>query len=120
MDDVRRPVQLLDGFNNSFGKENRPFVIVREQIPVLIGKNRLSPKIFLVVNEVDLHALLGDRGHFDDQGHVHVVDDQIHSRQTDYLVQLMSPLIDHSKSRHEHPNLGTLVMHLLWHFKSHF
>ena len=58
MDNIRGPVQFFHCLHNSLSKENGAFVIIREQIPVRIGKSGLSFKIFVVIYKVDLYSFL--------------------------------------------------------------
>ena len=78
MNDIGGPIEFLNGFYHSLCKEDRPFVVVREQFSVFIGKSSFSLKVLLIVDKIDLDTLFGNGGHFDDKRHVHIVDDQIH------------------------------------------
>ena len=51
-------------------------------------------KKLLIINEVHLKSDLRNTGHLDDQGVIGIVDNQIHSAQTDHFVQLMATLVD--------------------------
>ena len=42
-----------------------------------------------------------------------VIDDQVHSRQADHLVQLVAPFVDQTVTRHEGSNLISSFLHIL-------
>jgi hypothetical protein len=63
----------------------------------------LAMKKLLVINKVHLQSDLGNTRHLDDQRVVCVVNNQIHSAQTDHFVQLMAALVDFTIPGHKDP-----------------
>src|SRR5690554_1715688 len=119
MDDVRGPVQFLYGFHYAFCKEDRPFIIIGKGIPILIRKSSLPFKILIIIDKIYLNALSWYGSNFYDQGHVHIIDHQIHPRQSDHFVQLMSSFIDIPEPGHKNPDLAAIAIDHSWGFVGH-
>ena len=75
-------------------------------------------KVFVVIDEINLHASLLDRRYLDDQGMIGIVDDQVHAREPDHLVKLVASFVDQAKSRHEGADLVSGVLNALWQLAS--
>ena len=106
MDDVGRPVEFLHRLDNATGEEHATHVVdVAEVAFLVIHQVFLLREEVVVVDEIDLHPRLLDGSHLDDERVVGVVDDEVHSRQADHLVQLVAPLVDDTVARHENPDL---------------
>ena len=105
MDDVRGPAELLDGLQDSAGVEDGPFAVVGEELAGVVPVDLLPAEIVLIVNEIDLDAGGRDGGYLDDEGPVHVADDDVHPRKADDLVQLVFPLVDAAVFGHEGADL---------------
>lgn len=58
-------------------------------------------EVVIVVDEIDLHSGGLDGCHFDDERVVCFIDNDVHSRKSDDLVQLVSSFVDHSPAGHE-------------------
>ena len=119
MDDIGHPTQLLDSFQYATSKENGTLTIVCIVNAVLVNSHLTLGEIIVVINEIDLDACLGDRGHFDNQWVVCIVNNQIHTRETDDLMQLSAALIDIAPFGHERTNLVTILQHSLRECFSH-
>jgi len=101
MDDIRCPTQFLNCFQNTLREEDHAHVVIGEHVHVLVVEKRLAMKKLLIINEVHLKSDLRNAGHLDDQGVIGIVDNQIHSAQTDHFVQLMATLVDFTIPGHE-------------------
>ena len=80
MDYIRGPVQFFYRFHNSFCKENGTLVVVRKQVSISISKRGLSFKIFVVVYKIYLDSFLWNGCYLYNQGHIHVINHQVHPR----------------------------------------
>ena len=101
MDDVRRPAELLHRLQDAPGVEDGALAVVGEEGAVVVAERLFAAEIVLVVNEIDLDAGGGDGGHLDDQGPVHVADDDVHPGEADHLVQLVLAFVDAAVFGHE-------------------
>lgn len=113
VDDVRRPAQFLDGFQNSPTEEDHTVFVVFEEFFLGIVEDGFALEEVLVVNEVDLHPGTLDGGYLDDERVIVLVDDQVHSGKTDDLVELVSAFVDQSESGHKRPNLTSFLLDAL-------
>ena len=101
MDDIGRPTQFLDRLQHAAGKENRTLGVVGEGFSLGIGQRSLAVEVVLVGDEIHLHTGGGQRRYLDNQGPVHIADDEVHTRQADDFVQLMLALVDTSEAGHK-------------------
>ena len=113
MHDGGGPAQFLDRLQHAAGEEDGPFVVVREIIALGVGQHGLAREIVVVVDEVDLYAGCRDRGHLDDQLVIVVVDDEVHAREADDLVQLVPALVDAAVAGHEGADFVSVFLHCL-------
>ena len=104
MDDVRSPSELLDCLKHTAGKEYGPFPIVLEELAVLVAIYALAMEIVLIVNEIDLHSCSGYGGNLDYKRPVYIVDDDVHTGESDDLVQLVFPFVNAPIAWHEGPD----------------
>ena len=58
----------------------------------------------VVVDEINLHPRLLDGGHLDNERVVGVVDDEVHAREANHLMELVPPLVDDAVAGHENPD----------------
>ena len=79
MNDIRRPTQFFYGFQYASSKEDGAFIVVWKQLSIAVFQHGFSLKIFIVIDEIHLHASGRDRGYFDDQGMIRVIDHQVHA-----------------------------------------
>ncbi len=107
MDDVRAPAQLLDGLEHAAGIEDGARVVVFILHPLVVHHLQPVLEIVVVVDEIDLHAGRLDRSHLDDERVVGIVDDKVHARQPDYLVQLVPAFVDVPPLGHERPDFSS-------------
>ena len=101
MYDVRCPSELLYGLEDSAGEEDGSFPVVFEIVALIVAVYALAVEIVLVVNEVHLHPGCRNGSHLDDKRSVDIVDDDVHSGQTDDLMELVLSFVDATISRHE-------------------
>ena len=105
MDDVRGPAELFHGLQDAAGVEDGAFAVVGEEGAIVVTEDLFPAEVIFVVDEVNLDAGRGDGRHLDDQGTVHVADDDVHARQADDFVQLVLPLVDAPVFGHEGADL---------------
>jgi hypothetical protein len=98
------PTQFFDCLEDTPGKESRPLIVVFEKFTVFVFKFRFSLEIVIIIYEIYLHACLLNGGHFDNQWAVGVVDDNVHPRKSDNLVQLVAPFVDVPVFWHKGPD----------------
>jgi len=111
---IRTAAQLSDGFNNSPGKENSPFVIVLVLVAGSIGHSVLALEIIIVVDEIDLHACTLNGSYLYDEGMVGIINYQIHPGKADNLMKLVSSLVNGAITGHECPDLLPPFLYALW------
>ena len=119
VDNVRCPTQFFDGFQHTARKENHAVVVVAEFFAIGINGRAAPTEIVVVVDKIDLHACRWQRGNFDNQRMVAVVDYQVHAGQALYLVQLIATLVDYAVTRHKNADFTTLLLHILRQFATH-
>src|SRR5690554_2222422 len=56
--------------------------------------------MLFVIDKVHLHSSCRDGCDFNNQWMIHIINNKIHSRQSNYFMQLMTSFVNHSKSRH--------------------
>ena len=108
------PAQFLYGLKDTACKENGALVVVAVVIAVGIACHETVVEIVVVVNEVYLHAGCLQRCHLDDQRVVSVVNDEVHARQTDNFVQLVTSFIYVAPFGCEDSDLLAKVLCCLW------
>lgn len=120
MDDVGRPVELFHRLDNASGEKDTTVIVVGTEHAFLVIHHVLPfRKEIIVVDEVDLHPGFLDGGHLDDEGVVGIVDDKVHARQADYLMELVAALVDNTIMRHEDPNFLTIFLSGLGQIPAH-
>ena len=113
MDYIRNPTQFFYGFQYSAYIEDRTIVIIFILISILIADRGFPLEEILVVNKVNLHPGRLNGCYLNDQRMVRVVNNKIHTRQTDNLVQLIAALVDISEFWHECPDFATTLLNSL-------
>lgn len=113
MDYVGCPSELFDSLEHAARKKYGPFSIVFMENAVFVPVNAFSVEVVFVVNEVNLHSCSRYGGDLYDERPVHIVDNDIHARKADYLVQLVFPFIDASVSWHEGPDFFSSFLNAL-------
>ena len=102
VNDVGRPVEFFHRFNHATREEHTTEVVVLAENAVVVADLVLFlRKKIVVVDEVNLHPRLLNRCHFDDERVVGVVDDEVHTRQANHLMQLVATLVDGAITGHE-------------------
>ena len=101
----------LSGMNLIIDDTDHPLIIKVASIqsarmPVL--------KIIIVIDEIYLHACGLDRSNFYNQGVVSIIDNQVHTREADHFVQLISALIDVSPFGHKGSDFTAFFLDRLW------
>ena len=105
VDDVRCPAKFFHGFQDAAGKENGTLSVVCEELALFVAVHLFAAEIVLIVDEVYLDAGGRYGCDLDDQGTVHVRDDDVHSGQADDLVKLVLSLVDAAVAGHKGTNL---------------
>ena len=89
-------------------------------------------EVIIVIDEIDLHPGRLDAGYLDDERMIGFVDDEVHSRQADHLVQLVAAFVNGSETGHEGADLVARILDSLrqitsnhshtrfWHVWLHF
>ena len=101
MDYVRSPSELLYCLKDTSCEEYSSFAVILEEFTIFVIIDLLSVKVVFVVDEIYLHSCCRDRCHLDNKRSVHIIDDDVHSRETDHFVKLVLPFIDAAIARHE-------------------
>jgi len=70
-------------------------------------------EVIIVIYEINLHSCRLNRCYFDDKRMIRVIYDNIHPGKTDYLVKLITPLVDNTPPRHECSDFTTVFLHRL-------
>ena len=105
MDDVRRPVEFLHRFDDATGEEDATAVVVLAKHALLvIHQVFFLREEIVVVDEINLHSRFLDGGHLDNERVVGVVDDEVHTRKANHLMELVPPLVDDAVAGHENPD----------------
>jgi len=113
MDHVWSPAKLLYCFQNTTTEENCAFIIISEISSVLVCQSGFALEIFIIVDEIDLHAGRLYGCDLDYQRMVVVVNDEVHARETYHFVQLVPPFIHIAEARHEGSDLSTPFLYSL-------
>ena len=80
MDDVGRPIQFAHGLYDASIEEDGSVIVVLAEFPAMVADRVFSfGEEIIIINEINLHSGFLDGSHFDDQGVVCVVDDEIHA-----------------------------------------
>lgn len=102
MDDVGRPVEFFHRFNHAAREKHTTEVVVLAENAVVVADLVLFlRKKIVVIDEVNLHPRLLNRCHLYDERVVGIVDDEVHSREADDLMQLVAALVDGAIAGHE-------------------
>ena len=113
VNDVRCPGQFADGLQNTPSEEDGPFVVVSDQLVLGVQPGHLLFEVVLVVDEVDLHPGRGDGSDLDDERVIGVVDVEIHSAETDDLMELVTALVDDAEPGHEDTDFAAALVDAL-------
>ena len=119
MDDIRHPTQFLYRFKHTAGVENSAFNIVNIFFTLFINKHCAFVEIVIIVNEIYLHASSLNACHLDDEWVVCIINNNIHSRQTNNFVQLIASLVNDTPSWHKCANLVAIFLNELGESASH-
>ena len=109
MHQVGFPAELAHGLDGAAHEEYRAFVIDLGPVHGLELRRGVAVEVVVVVDEVYLQARGLECGYLDDEGMVRIVDDDVHSRETDYFVKLIAAFVD-----------GTVFGHKTSNFRSFF
>ena len=112
VDNVGGPPQLLHRLHHATHKEDAALVVIGAH--GLFGHPvGTTLKIVVVVDKIDLHTSRLNRSYLDDKGVIGVVDDQVHTRQPNDLVQLITTLVNRPVLRHKRTNLVPSILNTL-------
>ena len=120
MYDVGFPTQLLDGFNGTAHEEDAALVVQFGRKFCFQTFVRIALEIVVVVNEVHLHSGGLQCGNFDNQRVVGVINNQVHTRETDNFMQLVASFVDASVFWHECSHFVASFLHAVRHVVSHY
>lgn len=101
MDEVGLPGELADGFEGAAAEEEDALVVVGVEVAFFVVGDAVFGEVFLVVDEVDLHACRGDGADFDDELAIAVVDDEVHAGEADDFMELVFAFVHGAESRGE-------------------
>ena len=73
----------------------------------------------IIIDKVNLHARRWNGRYLDDERMIRVVNQKVHTGKTNHLVELVTALVNFTKTRSEHPNLSSLLMHRLREISAH-
>ena len=73
--DIRRPAEFFHRFDSSLAEEGHALGIVFKRFAVFVFKYLFAFEELLVVEEIDLQARIGQRGDFDEQRIIVVIND---------------------------------------------
>ena len=111
VDDVGRPIEFLHRFDDATGKEDTAIVVVvAKHAFFVIHQVLLLREEIVVVDEINLHPRLLDGGHFDNQRVVRIIDDEVHAREANHLVELVAAFVDDTVTRHEDSDFLTAFL----------
>lgn len=111
---------FFDRLQHAAREEDGPLAIVGIVVAQLVlGHGRTILVVILIINKIDLDARLRYGSHLDDERMIRVVDDQIHTRESDHLMQLATPFVDRAPLRHEGSYLESGFLHFGRHQTSH-
>ena len=111
MNHVGTPAQFLHRLEHTARVENGALHVVRIFLIILIKHHLTLVEVVIVVNEIHLHTGRLNRSHLDNQWMVRIINDNIHTRQTNHLVQLVAALVDISPAGHKRANLVATLLY---------
>ena len=120
MHDAGFPTKFFHRFDGSAGKKYAAFVVCFRRQVGFQSFVRSALEVVFVVDEIYLHSCWLQRGDFDDQRMVGVVDDQVHAGKTDHFVQLVSAFVYTSVFGHECAHLEAPFLDSFRNFQSGF
>ena len=113
MNHIGHPTQFLHGLEYTARIKYGTLGIVCVLRSVLIGAHLSFVKIIIVVDEIDLNASGLNGSHFDDERVIGLIDDDVHSRQANHFVQLVTALVDIAPFRHKRADLVSTFLNAL-------
>ncbi len=110
MDQVRLPRQLAHSLECTAAEEEDTLVVVGAELALLVKKALVTREVLLIVYKIHLHTGRRYRAHLDDKLVVGIVDNEIHTRKADNLVQLVLALVHLIETRHKDSNLTSFFL----------
>ena len=95
------------GLEGAAAEEEEALVGVGQGTVAAVEHALAFDEVFLVVDEVDLHACRGDGAYLDDELVVAIVDDEVHAGKADDLMELMFAVVHLAEFRHEDPDFAS-------------
>ena len=114
VNDIRTPAKFFHCFQYTACIENGTAIVIIIFYTIFIRCLHTILEIIIVIDEIYLHACGLDRSNFYNQGVVSIVDNQVHTREADHFVQLISALIDISPFRHKGSDFTAFFLYRLW------
>ena len=107
------PAQLLHRLQHTPCIEDGPERIVLVLLPLLVCHGKTLVEEVLVVDEIHLHACRGNGRHLDDERVVSVIDDEVHAREADNLMELVPAFVDIAPLGSERTYLTSMFLDVL-------
>ena len=98
---IKCAIAAAENLEHAACEKDGAHVVVGIFVALAVGKEALALEEVVVVDEVDLHPGRLYAGHFDYQRVVGVIYYQVHARQSDNFVQLISAFVHQAVARHE-------------------
>ena len=114
VNDIRTPAKLFHCFQYTACIENGTAIVIIIFYTIFIRCLHTILEIVIVIDEIYLHACGLDRSNFYNQGVVSIIDNQVHTREADHFVQLISALIDISPFGHKGSDFTAFFLYCLW------
>ena len=113
VDKVWTPAQLLYRLQHAAGIEDDTLIVVFVIHAILVHHLQTVLEVIVIINEIDLHTGRLDGSHLDNQRMVGIINDQIHTREADHLVQLVAAFVDGTPLGHEGAYFATVLLNSL-------
>ena len=107
IDEVGLPSELAYRLEGATAEEEQSLVGISQHVVTVVEHALALDGVFLVVDEVDLHACCWDRSHLDDELVVAVVDDEVHAGEADDFMQLVLAVVYLAEFGHEDPDFAS-------------
>ena len=114
MNNVRTPAKFLHCFQYTTCIEDSTTVVVIVFYTIFVRCLQTILEIVIVVDEIYLHACGLNRSNFYNKGVISIIDDQVHTGEANYFMQLISALVNVSPFRHKCPDFTAFFLYCLW------
>ena len=114
MDHIWFPSEFLYCLKHAASEEYSSLSVILEEFPIFIAVHALAVEVVLVVDEIHLHSCSRNGSYLDYKWPVYVIDDDVHTRKSYDLMQLVLPFVNASIARHEGSYLLLPFLNALW------